>query len=181
MCGSMLRMFVKVLLQNDGSGLRIDYLAALLFNHRRGITFVHQHSDHAKPAMQLVGKTAAAHSHLVLGAIGMRGQADDAKLRLPLIKKCFYRKEFAVVGGSSDDGQWAGLTRDAIADSDTNTFQTEIETEQGSQATSRFLNQLCMAGHAGQHARVDTQQPHGGIKTPLYGRIKHNMWLCPHG
>src|SRR5881392_1374785 len=62
-------MIVKVLLQNDGGGLRVDKLAAPGLDHGRRIALVDQGHRQAETAVQLVGETAAAQCHLVFGAV----------------------------------------------------------------------------------------------------------------
>src|SRR5438067_3103311 len=70
-------MVVKVLLQNDGGGLGVDYLAAFGLDHGRRIALVDQLDRQVEAAVQLVGEAARAQGHVVLGAVRMARLAHD--------------------------------------------------------------------------------------------------------
>src|SRR5450830_387060 len=78
---------VKILLQNNGGGLRVDILAAALFDHCRGIALVDQYR-----------------------------LDDDAARRCPFLDQLAEFGKLAVVGGGADDGQRLGLLDQGIAD-----------------------------------------------------------------
>src|SRR5437899_9184435 len=72
------RVVIEILLQNDRGGACIDHLAALGFQDSGRITFIHQRGGNPETPVQLIRETATAHGHLMLGAVRMQRQADDA-------------------------------------------------------------------------------------------------------
>mgnify|MGYP001797300870 CR=1 FL=1 len=127
-------MIVKILLQNDGGGQRIDDIKALGRNHGRGITFIDQHHGQLAAPVQLVGEAAAAQGHLVLGAVRMERFADHQARRAPLCDQLADLLETGRIVDCLNHRQRLRLAGQGIADSDADAIDAKIESEEGHQS-----------------------------------------------
>ena len=106
-------------------------LAQFGIRHGRGQPLVGQRHGQAEAAMQLVGETAAAHSHPVFGAVHGQRQADQQQGRLPLLDEPGNRREARLVGFGRNGGQGIRPPEQGFADGNADALQAEIECQDG--------------------------------------------------
>ena len=122
-------MVVKVLLQDDGGGFRVDDLAALGLDHGRRIALVDQLDRQIEAAVQLVGEAAAAHRHLVLGAVRVARLADHQAGRAPLGDQLADLREAGGIVDRLDHVQRLRLAGQGVAHGDADALDAEVESE----------------------------------------------------
>ena len=97
----------------------------------RGQPLVHEFRADTKAAVQALREPAGEFAHQVLGAVGVRGEADHQQYRPPLGDKLPDRGKPRAVCHGGDGDQRVGNTGLEVADCDADALRAEVERQNG--------------------------------------------------
>ena len=137
---------------------------------------VDKHHWQPEPSLELACEAPCSRRHVVLGAIGMHGQADDQKRWFPLVDQSADGGEALIVFLCRNGGQGMRQGHRSIADGDSDPSRTKIEGEDAARWSRGRLGRRHrlsrVSDSVGEPRKINAQQLHGGRQARFGGLCK---------